>query len=52
MPNPLLTADALPVPPPIPPPDGVANGVLKVLPLIEEVPHTLGLPEEVMVGVG
>lgn len=52
VPNPLLMADALPEPPPTPPPVGVAKGVLKVLPLIEEVPHTLGLPEEVMVGVG
>jgi len=52
--SPLLTGDALPVPPPAttPPDEKVAGGVLRGVPLGELVSHVLGLPEEVSVGVG
>jgi hypothetical protein len=52
--SPLLTGDALPVPPPAttPPDEKVARGVLGGVPLGELVSHALGLPEEVSVGEG
>lgn len=50
VPSPLLTGDALPVPPPAA--VKVARGVLGEVPLGEVVSQALGLPEEVNVGVG